>query len=223
MGIPDLGADGEPKNQTVMERYYERQSNAGTNGIAADNSASPLDLFGSQSPQFETIDPTPAKSGQHNETVIEQFLNGPPVPNNAAANQNSDLGWPKMFNTAAQAAGPTPEQKAEDAEFQKLLEPHSSSSAPSTTKMPDSDFFSSLQKSSDSVFGQSIINPIAGPLTSLTTLSSDVSQPPGLVGLPGLTGQNSQPAAAAVPDWQPQPPPWMSSTPQLGVIPKPKF
>ena len=58
---------------------------------------------------------------------------------------------------------------------------------------------------------------------SFTPLSSGIAMPAGLAPLPGLLGPTNTGLPALVPEWKPQPPPWLSSAPQLGVIPQRKF
>jgi len=221
LGLQERDAAGQPKNQTVAERYYERQErqlNSGTNGYAADNSPAQWNFSGSQPPQF-----TPANNVPGNATLMNRFLNGKPDNNNATASQNPDFNWPKLFSPTATPTAPTPEQQAaaaeSAAEFQKLLEPRSATPAAAKTS-PGGTIFSASQKPSGPVLGQPAMNPIG---LSFAPLSSGISTPAGVTPLPGLPDQNVKPAAPAAPEWKPQLPPWMLSGPQLGVIPQRKF
>jgi hypothetical protein len=58
---------------------------------------------------------------------------------------------------------------------------------------------------------------------SYTPLSSGIAVPSGVAPLPGLLGPTNAALPAFAPEWKPQPPPWMSSAPQPGVIPQRKF
>jgi hypothetical protein len=103
-------------------------------------------------------------------------------------------------------------------QFRQLLEP-GVFPATAATLSPGRTAFSQPQTSSASDTTQPLVNPFGA---SFTPLSSGIGKPVGLQPLPGVTRQTStQPAIT--PSWAPQPPPWMSQTPQPFVIPQRKF
>jgi hypothetical protein len=224
LGLPERDDAGQPKNETVAERFFERQEsqhNASTNNNAAGNSTAQWNLSDSQPRPFNPASSIPANNYPGNTTLMDQFLNGKSDNNSAATSQNPDLNWPKLFSSSATPATPTPEQQAAAAEFQKLLEPRSSAPAAADAS-PGDTIFSTLKNPSvpDPVLGQPTVVPIG---LSLTPLSSGISTPVGVTPLPALSGQTTKPATPAAPEWKPQLPPWMLSTPQLGVVPQRKF
>ena len=69
-----------------------------------------------------------------------------------------------------------------------------------------------------------VAQPAAIPMgASYTPLSSGIAMPAGVAPLPGLLGPTNVVAPPLAPEWTPPPPPWVSSGPQLGVIPQRKF
>ena len=217
LGIPDRDSTSPLDNETVAERFYERQenlSNANTNGLVTDKSAQPWNFSNDQPLQSNPIFSIPSNNHPANSAFIDQFLKGPPA-NNANAGQNPDLNWPKLFGSPAPSQ--TPDQQAEADEIQKLFEPQPATPSTAGTS-PGDTFFSGSQKSSGTILGQPMVNPIGA---SYTPLSSGIGLPVGVTPLPGLF--TTKPIAPAPPEWKPQPPPWMSSAPQLGVIPQRKF
>lgn len=220
LGIQDRDALGRPKNESVVEQYYARQevSRTRTNNdnYAALAPAQQWDISGGQSPQMGPNIWTPSGSRPDNSSFLNQFLNGTP-DNRDAASQAPQSGWSKSFNLPAPPPKATPEQEAAMAQFRQLLQPHSPPGG--TTKNPASDnpFFSPSTAHSS---GPSTVIPIGA---SFTPLSSGIAMPEGPTPLPGLLGPTNVAASVFAPAWKPQPPPWMSSAPQPGVIPQRKF
>lgn len=222
LGLPERDATGQRTKQTVAERYFERQesqSDTYTNGYLTADSSAQWNFSSSPSPQFGPVSLAPAKNGAGNTTVMEQFLNSGGNNNSgAAAGQTPNAGWPKLFSSPEPPPAPTPEQLAAAAEFQKLLEPRSS--PPAAQTLPDNAIFSAAPAAPGPVLGQPLVNPMGA---SFTPLSSGISLPAGVPPLPGLFGQTKISITPVAPEWKPQLPPWMSSAPQPGVIPQPKF
>ena len=205
--IPERDAAGQRKNPTAVERYYERQDQAQTNGTGEFSSATPSlrDSFSdNEDARLNAIAFKPAGDGFANpaQQQADPFQQ-PATGNNEVARQNADSGWSKFF-----IPPPTPVQspaEAEDmAEFRKLLEP--SQPPPSSKPSSGDGFFTSQQNLTSSKFGQPV-NPAGAAFGSFNNIG----------GLPGGAGQVSVPA---VPDWKPQSPPWTLKGPQPDVIPK---
>jgi hypothetical protein len=106
------------------------------------------------------------------------------------------------------------------AQFQQLLEPHSLPGGTAKAPMLGSPIFSSSSTAPNPAAGPSAVIPIGA---SYTPLSSGIVMPAGLTPLPGILGPTNVPLPAFAPEWKPQAPPWVSSAPQLGVIPQRKF
>jgi hypothetical protein len=223
LGIPDRDASGQPKNETVADKYYERQvqSRARTNNdnYGAADPAPRWDFSGSQELQMNPNIWTPAGSKPGNPALMDQFLNGT-TDNRAAPAQAPNSDWSKSFSLPAPPPGPTPEQQAAMAQFQQLLEPHSLPGGTAKAPMLGSPIFSSSSTAPNPAPGPSAVIPIGA---SYTPLSSGIVMPAGLTPLPGILGPTNVPLPAFAPEWKPQAPPWVSSAPQLGVIPQRKF
>ncbi len=219
LGIQDRDAFGRPKNESVVAQYYERQEMSRTrtnnDNYAAAEPAPQWGILGGQSPQMGPNIWTPAGSRPGNSAFLNQFLNGTPDSRDAAA-QAPQSGWSKSFNLPAPPKA-TPEQEAAMAQFRQLLEPHSPPDGAARTPASDSPFFS---RSTAHASGPSTVIPIG---KSFTPLSSGIAMPAGPAPLPGLLGPTNAAASVFAPEWKPQPPPRMSSQPQLGVIPQRKF
>jgi hypothetical protein len=147
---------------------------------------------------------------------MNQFLNGTPDNRNGSP-QPAQSGWSKTFSLPAPPVT-TPEQQAAMDQFQQLLKPHSSPDNPAKATALGSPLFSpsSTAHAPDSA----AVIPVGA---SYTPLSAGIATPTGVTPLPGLLGPTNELAPAFVPEWKPQSPPWMSSTPQLGVMPPRKF
>jgi hypothetical protein len=220
LGIQDRDAFGRPKNESVVAQYYERQEMSRTrtnnDNYAATEPAPQWGILGGQSPQMGPNIWTPAGSRQGNSAFLNQFLNGTPDNRDAAA-QTPQSGWSKSFNLPAPPPKATPEQEAAMAQFRQLLQPHSPPGGALKNPASGSSFFS---PSTAPASGSSAVIPIGA---SFTRLNSGIATPVGLTPLPGLLGPTNAAASVFAPEWKPQQPPWMSSQPQLGVIPQRKF
>jgi hypothetical protein len=169
---------------------------------------------GDRNNRTNTASFNPADSGLENpRSTIFSRLNAAPN-DDLFTGQNADSDRPKLFGSPA----PNPSQQADMDQFRQLLEP-GVFPATAATLSPGRTAFSRPQTSSASDTTQPLVNPFGA---SFTPLSSGIGKPAGLQPLPGVTRQTStQPAIT--PSWAPQPPPWMSQTPQPFVIPQRKF
>ena len=216
MGIADRDAAGQLQGKTVAMRYLERQeqqAGARTNALAADLSPARWNLPDNQPWQWNPA-PFARTNGNPGNAPVANFLpNGLQVNFGVLPGQNQDAVWPKSFSPPPPPA-PTPEQLAAAQEFQKLLEPHEP--PPGAARFqPGRTGFSKP--------GTLPIQPAADPIgISFEPVKSSISLPVGVTPLPRLFQSNTL-SAPIVPPWKPQPPPWMSSAPQPGVIPQRKF
>jgi hypothetical protein len=218
LGIQDRDAFGRPKNESVVAQYYERQemSRIRTNNDNYAAAAAPQwGILGGQEPQLNPNIWATAGGRPGNSAFLNQFLNGTPDNRDAAA-QAPQSGWSKSFNLPAPPPKTTPEQEAAMAQFQQLLQPRSPLGAAKNPASGSPLFSPSMAPAS----GPSAVIPIGA---SFTPLSSGIAMPAGPTPLPGLLGPTNAAASLFAPAWKPQQPPWMSSAPQLGVIPQRKF
>ena len=217
LGIQERDAAGQPKNPTLIERYNERQQikNAETNDWSfSKNPALFQNSPGDRNNRTNAEAFNPTDSGLKNpRSTIFSRLNTAPN-RDSFADQNADSAWSKLFGSPA----PNPAQQADMAQFRKLLEPGLSPATAATLSPGGTAFFHS-QTSPVSGAVQPPGNPVGA---SFTPLSSGIGKPAGLLPLPGVTRQtNTQ--SAITPSWAPQPPPWISKTPQPFAIPQRKF
>jgi hypothetical protein len=219
--IQERDAAGQPKHLTPMERYNEREQakNSGTNDSYSYSKSMPFaDFSGDRNNHTNAVSFNPADNGLRNlrSTIFSRPLNATPN-NNLFANPNGETAWSKLVGFPASSPVPNPAQQADMEQFKRLLEPGFSPAAP-TTLSPGGTAFHQPQTLSAGNF-QPLVNP-AG--TSFTPLNSGIGKPSGLESLPGATGQAAtQPTMT--PSWLPQPPPWMSQTPQPFAVPQRKF
>jgi len=217
LGIPDRDAAGLPKNETIVEQYYKRQDELRirTNSVyfgAADAAARP-GFSGDQEPPAVAGVLSSAGSRLDNSALVNQFLNGTPG-NPAGSAHGPESGW----STPATPIGPTPEQQTAVNQFSQLSQLHLLSS--DTAKTPS--FGSPIIPPASTA--PAVAQPAAIPMgASYTPLSSGIAMPAGVAPLPGLLGPTNVAAPPLAPEWTPPPPPWVSSGPQLGVIPQRKF
>jgi len=224
LGVPERDAFGQPKNETVVEQFYDRQEQlqARTNNYANYGGADSEPHWGPPDKQELQMNPNilaPAGSRLGNSTLLNQFLNGKPG-NGAGQAKIPESGWSKPFSLPAPPPGPTPEEQAAMNQFNQLLQPRGVSVNASKTPALGSPVFSSLSEAPNPAPGQLGVIPIGA---SFTPLRSGIPTPVGVPAMPGLLGQNNTAVPVLAPEWKPQLPPWMSATPQLGVIPQRKF
>jgi hypothetical protein len=222
--LEQAAADSE-KTLTVLERYLERQQQsptAATNGYYNDNydnSSAGWDFLRNQGGLTNESSFNPARPGLPTAAqVLNRLFNTSP-DNNLPAEQNEDAGWLKTFGLPPQPVAPTPAQQAETERFRQLLEPNPYADTKAKS-LPDSQSLSSLQPLPDPNLNPApFVNPVGAPFTPF---NSGVGKPMGLTPLPGVTGpQNLQ--TVATPSWMPQPPPWLSQTPQPFTMPQRRF
>jgi hypothetical protein len=223
LGLQERDAAGQEKNLTVAERYYERQNQlqAGRTNNYQNDPASRWNLPNDRDDRLNGNNFNSENGNFGNpERNADSFFNGnTPDNDNAASSQKSEAGAGDFFAaptrlTQAETAAET-EQQAEMERFRQLLDPPQPVAAAKVSSARS--VFSTPQTAPDSFFGQTPANPISG---SFTPLSSGIS---GVPTVPVAPGQNNTPPITVTPSWTPQPPPWMSQTPQLGVIPQRKF
>lgn len=214
-------AQDDQGSLTPMERFLQSQSpparfrtnaagnpfpnqNFWANGIDQTNLAAP-DLFSSGWDNFQS-------------NVSSPFLGNAPAHSWFGA-LNRESVWPKMLGSPAPQPTSIPDQpQPVMSQFMQLLNPGSTPVAAATTPA-ESPAFKPQTVLSDSDSTTPLANPIGA---SFAPLRSGISKPAGLAPLPSLT----RPAAiqpAAPPAWAPQPPPWLSSTPQPFAVPQRKF
>jgi len=216
-------ADGQ-KNLTVVERFLERQRQphpAVTNEYS-DNSSSSWDFSGNQGGLTNGLSLNPLRIGLPTTAqILDRFFSDAPANNQfAGRGENQGAGWFKSLGQPPQPAAPTPEQLAERERFKQLLEPGSYTDT-ATKSSPGGKFLSALQPLSDTTFDQT---PPANPVgASFAPLSSGISRPMGLLPLPGIAGPTNWQSSASLSSWAPQPPPWLSQTPQPFTTPQRKF
>jgi hypothetical protein len=224
LGIPERDASGQPKNEPVMARYYERQeqSQARTNNdyFGVPDSTPRGDSSDDQEIPMNAYIWTPTSSSPGNSALMDQFLSGTP-DGRAASAQAPENGSMKPFDQPAPPPKDKSEQEAEMEQFQQLLQSH-----------PPSGGAANAPALGGPIFSSSSTAPIPAPEqptalipvgASYTPLSSGIATPAGLTPLPGLLGPTNAALPVFAPEWKPQPPPWASSAPQLGVIPQRKF
>ena len=201
-------------------KYYERQeqsrSRTNIDNYGAADSAPHWDFSGGQESRMNPNMWTPAGGRPGNSALMDQFLNGAPDSRSVPA-QARESGWSKSFGLPAPPPKATPEQQAAMEQFQQLLQPHSLPGGAAKAPALGSPIFPSPSIAPSLAPGQSPIG------ASFTPSSGGIGMPAGLPLLPGLLGPTNTTLPAFAPEWKPQPPPWASSAPQLGVMPQRKF
>jgi hypothetical protein len=222
LGVSDRDAFGQPKNETLVAQFYERQeqlrARTNSDNFDAGDSATHWDFSGGQEPQ---IKPGVLTGGvrPENSPLMNQLLNETPDDRTSPAQATKGI-WQKAFNLPAPPPGPTPEQQAAMEQFQQLLQPHSPSGDAAKASSLGGPIFSPSSVAPNSAPGPQAAIPIGA---SYTPLNSGIGMPAGVARLPGLLGPTNSVLPALAPEWRPPPPPWMSSEPQPGVIPQRKF
>ena len=112
---------------------------------------------------------------------------------------------------------PDPAQQTAMEQFQQLLNPVSISVAETRS---DNNFFAMPKVAADPNINQPEFTPNPAGASFIPVLNS-LGKPTGLNPLPGIVAPDKSPAA--VPSWVPQPPPWLSQTPQPFTVPQRKF
>jgi hypothetical protein len=213
MGIQERDAAGRPKNLTALERYTERRNQ--TRPVDTNTNAFPTWIFSDKQP--DALNSIPGGLGSPN-NLAGSLLN--PAPDNQTlAGQNGNNNWSKLFDSPPPPVV-TPAQQTDMEQFRQLLRPGSSSTAAAATPSLLSGIKISLpQTALSSGLGQSALTPVGA---SFTPLNNGIGKPAEMPKLPSIWSLSltSSPSAAA---WAPQPPPWLSPTPQSFVFPQRKF
>jgi hypothetical protein len=213
MGIQKYDATGRPKNLTALERYTERQNQTPTGNTNIN--AFPTWNFSDKQP--DTLNSIPGGLGSP-DNMASSLLN--PAPDNQTfAGQNGNNSWSKSYNPPLPSPVVTLAQQTDMEQFRQLLEPGSSSTAAATTPSLSGIKISLPQTALSSGLGQSALTPIGA---SFTPLNNGIGKPAEMPKLPSIWSLSltSPPSAAA---WAPQPPPWLSPTPQPFTVPQRKF
>jgi hypothetical protein len=195
------------------------RSRTNTVNYGAADPASRRDFSGGTEPQVNSDFWNPAGAKPGNPGLMEQLTGATPDSGADTARTPKSI-WQKSFALPESETKPTPEQQAAMNQFQELLQPHSLPGGAAKSTSMGSPLFSPQSIAPNPAPNQ----PAAIPMgASFTPLSSGVATPEGLTPLPGLLGPTSTGLPALVPEWKPQPPPWLSSAPQVDVIPQRKF
>jgi hypothetical protein len=213
LGIQEHDAAGRPKNLTALERYNERQNQ--TPPVNTNANAFPTWNFSDK--QTNTLNSIPGGWGSP-DNMANSLLN--PAPDNQTFDgQNGNNGWSKLFGSPSPSPVVTLAQQANMERFRQLLQPGSSSTAAAATPSLSGIKISLPQTALSSGLGQSALTPVGA---SFTPLNSGIGKPAEMPKLPSIWSLSltSPPSAAA---WAPQPPPWLSPTPQPFTVPQRKF
>ena len=213
LGIQEHDMAGRPKNLTALERYTERQNQTPT--VNTNINAFPTWNFSDKQP--DPLNSIPGGLGSP-DNMANPLLN--PAPDNQTfAGQNENNNWSKMFGSPPPPTVVTLAQQANMERFRQLLQPGSSSTAAAATPSLSGIKISLPQTALSSGLGQSALTPVGA---SFTPLNSGIGKPAEMPKLPSIWSLSltSPPSAAA---WAPQPPPWLSPTPQPFAVPQRKF
>jgi hypothetical protein len=213
LGIQEHDAAGRPRNSTVLERYAERQKQ--TPPVNTNTNAFPTWNFSDKQP--DTLNSIPGGLGSQ-DNMASSLLN--PAPDNQTlAGQNGNNNWSKLFGSPSPSPVVTLAQQTNMERFRQLLKPGSSSTAAAATPLLSGIKISLPQTALSSGLGQSALTPVGA---SFTPLNNGIGKPAEMPKLPSIWSLSltSPPSAAA---WAPQPPPWLSPTPQPFAIPQRKF
>ena len=213
LGIQEHDAAGRPKNSTALERYTERQNQP----PPAETNANAFPAWNFSDKQPDTLNSIPGGLGSPN-NMAGPLLN--PAPDNQIfAGQNENNSWSKLFGSPSPSPVVTMAQQTDMDRFRQLLKPSPSSTAAAATPSLSGIKISLPQTALSSGLGQSALTPVGA---SFTPLNNGIGKPAEMPKLPSIWSLSltSPPSAAA---WAPQPPPWLSPTPQPFAFPQRKF
>jgi hypothetical protein len=213
MGIHEHDAAGQQKKLTALERYTERQNQ--TPLFNANTNAFPTWNYSDKQP--DTSNST--IGGLRNPASLFGLLLNPAPDNQIFAEQIGNNRWSKLFDPSSPSPIVSPAQQTDMERFRQLLNPGSSSTATAPTPSLGGIKNTLPQTALSSGLGQSALTPVGA---SFTPLSSGIGKPAEMPKLPSIWSLSitSPPSAAA---WAPQPPPWLSPTPQSYAVPQRKF
>ncbi|HEY3760703.1 MAG TPA: hypothetical protein VGN23_03050 [Verrucomicrobiae bacterium] len=221
MGIPTpqkIMGLSDDENESVAQRYLERQQTPVTNDVTAQWDLSPNGSISNSAAAAVAV------FGSANPAASSFFSQ---VMGNSTSDQaNQNVGnWSFSFGSGpgVTASQPTPEQVAATEEaLQKMITPFnaplssSSQTEPSFNanafNVPPKPVSPAAQPVQDTLLAQPQFNPMG---ESFQPLRGGVQAPVTAKPLPGLIQQNKTPAAS---EWKPQLPPWLSPVPQPGQI-----
>jgi hypothetical protein len=215
LGIPDTSDD--PKLSDA-ERYLQRQRRQTDIGVSNALHHADASLWrnnGWNSESFQTADGGAKFAGTLDGSVPGATRNLGDLfrqrPDDMAdVNGGMESAWKSPFQAPAPLPKPTPEQLAGMDRFRALLEP------PAQVKTPQAS--QPVIAPDPNIQQMPVFNP-AGQ--SFTRLANDTAKPVGLTPLPGVTGPHQAPAKKQTP--LVQPPPWMQSSLDSGVMPQRQF
>ena len=156
--------------------------------------------------------------------VSSPYLNNAPN-DNLFASPNGDSDWSKLIGSllsSAPVSNPVKQQQqqADMDQFKQLL---NLGFMPVTAATPSADGTTTFQPQTTPPSSIDSTAPLVNPIgASFVPLISGIGEPMGLAPLPTITQQASV-YSAAPPAWAPQPPPWLSPTPQPFTVPQRKF
>ena len=213
MGIQEHDASGRPKNLTALERYTERRNQL----PPADTNSNAFPTWKFSDKQPDTVNSIPGGLGS-SDNMASSLLN-PAADNQPFAGQNGNNSWSKLFDSPSPPPGVTMAQQTDMERFRQLLKSGSSATAAAATPSLSGIKISLPQTALSSGLGQSALTPVGA---SFTPLNSGIGKPAEMPKLPSIWSLSltSPPSAAA---WAPQPPPWLSPTPQPFAAPQRKF
>ena len=211
LGIQEHDAVGRPKNLTALERYTERQNQP----PPADTNSNAFPTWNFSDKQPNPLNSIPGGWGSPN-NVAGSLLN--PVPEGQTfAGPNGNDNWSKLFGSPPPVAALA--QQTDMERFRQLLKSGSSSTAEAATPSWSGIKTSLPQTALSSGLGQSALTPVGA---SFTPLNNGIGKPAEMPKLPSIWSLSlTSPPSAAV--WAPQPPPWLSPTPQPFAAPQRKF
>ena len=225
LGVTERDAFGQPKYQTALERYADRQNRrllASTNGPPAGNAPpawySPDGQQGDPKFLFGTRE---MPDGQKKSRFY-------PTPNNPlSAQPNDNSSWARLFDPTPTAttpaaftpAAPNPDHLDDMERFRQLLNSGSPSVAAAAAPVAGGLKTSLPQALLGTGLAQAQSTPLGSPVSPVM---SGIGRPAGLPKLtPGWTLSYTSPPPAEA--WMPQPAPRLSPLPQPFTAPQRKF
>lgn len=219
--------NGDQSSLTAIERLLQqRNPDQNLQGAAATNgSLSTSQNFWSDA----NSDSNGVMAGLFSSSLNTQptAAYGPAVngaaPDNLFASPHEKSEWSELFGTPTPSSAPDSSQQLEQQEdmkqFMQLLNRGSGAATATTASSDETPFFNTTTALSDFNSTAPVANPLGG---SLEPLTSGIGKPASLAPLPTVIRQDNG-QSAVKPTWTPQPPPWLSPTPQPFAIPRRKF